>query len=633
MLSPFKKSALNQIRVLATLAVGLAALAVFTLAVNAYSTSPYKWAVSPVLVYVNPANQDVTAAAAEAAIQVALNTWSTQSGSAFRYQYGGRVSDKSSTFDGRNVVIFRNATNGGAIGSTYSWWSGGARIDSDVIFWDAAWKFFSGTSGCADGAYIEDIATHELGHMLGLSHSSLTDATMYSRYNRCSTSMRTLASDDIAGLKALYPGSGGSTNTAPTVTITSPVNGTSVVEGTSINFNGSATDTQDGTLTASLVWTSSLDGRIGTGGRFSRTLSAGSHAITAKVVDSAGLSASKQVGVTVTTKVISPPPSNNVALASNGAVVRASSVYSAGYPPEGAINGDRKGTGWESGGGWNDGTQNIFPDWIEVQFNGTKTIGRIDIFTVQDEYKSPVEPTSAMTFTKYGLIAFHLEFWTGAAWAPISGGSVTGNHLVWRTFTFAPVSTSKIRVVVNAALNSWSRVTEIEAYADSALAPPPPSGVNVALASKGAVVKASSVYSAGYDPAGAVNGDRKGTRWGSGGGWNDATQNTFPDWIEVQFKGTQTIGRIDVFSVQDAYTSPAEPTSTMTFTKYGLTAFRLEFWTGAAWAPISGGTVSGNNLVWRTFTFVPVATSKIRVVVNAALNSWSRITEIEAYTP
>ena len=38
------------------------------------------------------------------------------------------------------------------------------------------------------------------------------------------------------------------------------------------------------------------------------------------------------------------------------------------YPASGAINGDRQGLNWGAGGGWNDGTQNAGPDWIEVAF-------------------------------------------------------------------------------------------------------------------------------------------------------------------------------------------------------------------------------------------------------------------------
>ena len=41
-------------------------------------------------------------------------------------------------------------------------------------------------------------------------------------------------------------------------------------------------------------------------------------------------------------------------------------------------------------------------------------------------------------------------YWSGSAWLDVPGGNVTGNNLVWRKFTFAPVTTDRIRVLVNA---------------------------------------------------------------------------------------------------------------------------------------------------------------------------------------
>jgi hypothetical protein len=73
-------------------------------------------------------------------------------------------------------------------------------VDSDIVFWDGGFTFFTGSSGCggvSNAAYIEDIAAHELGHALGLNHSTSTDATMYPSYSYCSMEFRTLAADDI----------------------------------------------------------------------------------------------------------------------------------------------------------------------------------------------------------------------------------------------------------------------------------------------------------------------------------------------------------------------------------------------------------------------------------------------------
>jgi uncharacterized protein YjiK len=90
-------------------------------------------------------------------------------------------------------------------------------------------------------------------------------------------------------------------NTAPVVTITAPADGTSVDEGTSITFAGAASDAEDGDLTGLLIWTSSLDGAIGSGGSFSTaSLSPGTHTVTAAASDGEGLAGSAQIMVTVT---------------------------------------------------------------------------------------------------------------------------------------------------------------------------------------------------------------------------------------------------------------------------------------------------------------------------------------------
>jgi hypothetical protein len=314
-------------------------------------------------------------------------------------------------------------------------------------------------------------------------------------------------------------------------------------------------------------------------------------------------------------------------------------------------------------------------------------------------------------------------------WQDVPGGAIVGNNLVWRQVTFAALTTTKIRVLVTNALNSYSRITEVEAWTSggavnhaptATLTGPPdnstytapatvpltatasdsdagdtidhvtfyangnavgtqstpvagvynfswqnvaagpytltaiatdnhglagaPSNavhvtvnaaggaVNVALAANGGVASASSTYDSGYAPAGANNGDRKGTNWASGGGWNDKTADSWPDWLEIDFSGAQTIGEVDVFTVQDSYGAPSDPTPSMTFTRYGIRDFEVQYWTGTAWQDVPGGAIVGNNLVWRQVTFAALTTTKIRVLVTNALNSYSRITEVEAWT-
>ena len=89
-------------------------------------------------------------------------------------------------------------------------------------------------------------------------------------------------------------------NTAPTATIIAPTTGLTVDYGSTINFAGTASDAEDGDLTASLAWSSDLDGAIGTGGSVSTSLlTVGTHTISAAATDSGGLSDNAAITVTV----------------------------------------------------------------------------------------------------------------------------------------------------------------------------------------------------------------------------------------------------------------------------------------------------------------------------------------------
>jgi hypothetical protein len=95
-------------------------------------------------------------------------------------------------------------------------------------------------------------------------------------------------------------GNAGGGNQPPTASITSPANGSSITLGDNITFTGSASDTEDGNVTASLSWTSNLDGTIGSGASFSiTTLSEGTHTITATATDSGGLTSSDTITINV----------------------------------------------------------------------------------------------------------------------------------------------------------------------------------------------------------------------------------------------------------------------------------------------------------------------------------------------
>ena len=254
-------------------------------------------------------------------------------------------------------------------------------------------------------------------------------------------------------------------NQPPTVSLTAPVAGTTYTAPAAITLTASAADA-DGSVAKVeyFAGASKLGETTSAPHSFTWTnVAAGSYSLTARATDNAGATTtSSAVAVTVN----DPSGGNpiNVALQANGGVASASSTYSAAYPVASVNNGVRTAANWGNGGGWNDASASTFPDWVQVTFNGTKSINRIDVFTLADNYAAGTQPTQSTTFSQYGITAFEVQYWTGSAWATVPGGSITGNNLVWRSVSFPTVSTDRIRVLVNNGLYWYARIVEIEAW-------------------------------------------------------------------------------------------------------------------------------------------------------------------------
>ncbi len=154
----------------------------------------------------------------------------------------------------------------------------------------------------------------------------------------------------------------------------------------------------------------------------------------------------------------------NVALASNGATATASSsYYAAGYQPPAAIDGRRSGAIRGQLGTWEDASGGA-PDWFQVTFAAPSTIDRVNVFSIQERHTAPVEPTPTLT-SYLAAENFDVQYWNGTAWVVVPGGQVVGNRLVWKQVSFAPITTSAIRIVVTKVAGGITRLTEVEALA------------------------------------------------------------------------------------------------------------------------------------------------------------------------
>ena len=119
--------------------------------------------------------------------------------------------------------------------------------------------------------------------------------------------VRVVASD---GFNSSMASSGAFTipNRPPSIVIVRPNDGDLFIADQQVIFQADALDLQDGALDGTnVVWTSSLDGTLGTGAEFflvASSLSDGRHLITATATDSLGLTNSASIGIVVSSHAV-----------------------------------------------------------------------------------------------------------------------------------------------------------------------------------------------------------------------------------------------------------------------------------------------------------------------------------------
>ncbi|MFC1477705.1 SUMF1/EgtB/PvdO family nonheme iron enzyme [candidate division KSB1 bacterium] len=177
-------------------------------------------------------------------------------------------------------------------------------------------------------------------------------------------------------------------NTKPTAAITSPVSDLIFPPGTSITFEGTATDAEDITFPdSSLVWTSSKDNELGRGPSISvSTLTEGEHIITFRVTDSGGKSDDAQIIVTIGSLDNTPPvvtitsPQNNSVFTVDSQIPFRGTVFDA---QDGPLGGSQ--VTWESDIDLQFGTDTVYTSFGDLSVgHHTITLRALDSETVED---------------------------------------------------------------------------------------------------------------------------------------------------------------------------------------------------------------------------------------------------------
>ena len=87
-------------------------------------------------------------------------------------------------------------------------------------------------------------------------------------------------------------------NLTPSIAITNPATGDTILTD-SQSFSASANDPEDGDISSSVIWSSSIDGVFASGAAITATLSDGNHIITASITDSSSNTKTVTINITI----------------------------------------------------------------------------------------------------------------------------------------------------------------------------------------------------------------------------------------------------------------------------------------------------------------------------------------------
>ena len=132
--------------------------------------------------------------------------------------------------------------------------------------------------------------------------------------------------------------------------------------------------------------------------------------------------------------------------------------------------------------------------------------------------------------------------------------------------SFSAITTTKLRVLASASADGYSRIVERRL----GLVHRRRHVYDLAL---GATAMASTSYP-GWGSSAVVNGDRKSLNAYNNGAWSSSAANNFPKRVQVDFSTNRTINEIHVFTLQDSWAAPTEPTPAMTFTRQNSPSYR-----------------------------------------------------------
>ena len=194
--------------------------------------TPLKWNASPVRWFATDRGASgITASQFQSEVASAFATWEAVPTSSIAFQFAGFTSSEPFEDDAISVFGFQDEPDlDRVLGATTFVVDTmtGAIIESDVFF-NSIFAWSTVAAGDAGRFDLRSVATHEIGHFVGLGHSALGEtelrpeggrrvlasgAVMFPiSLGRGITADRALQPDDIAGVSDLYPDGGFRDNT------------------------------------------------------------------------------------------------------------------------------------------------------------------------------------------------------------------------------------------------------------------------------------------------------------------------------------------------------------------------------------------------------------------------------------
>lgn len=175
-----------------------------------YKLMGVKWADIdlPVDYVINPTNpKNLSENFIISAISTSTETWDNATSKELFDNYSEDYNAQYGVQDFKNVIAFGNYPQSGVIAITSIWYTriGKRIVEFDILFdTDWIWGNADSDSNVMD---LQNIATHEFGHAVGLNdvyNTVCSEVTMYGYSNYGETKKRTLEQADIIGLQKIY---------------------------------------------------------------------------------------------------------------------------------------------------------------------------------------------------------------------------------------------------------------------------------------------------------------------------------------------------------------------------------------------------------------------------------------------